>query len=232
MKAQRLRVRFRVEKEAAELPPREMSRAWEEAAINGGLPLAYSEGRRRTPQVSLAAPLPRGVTSDCELADLALEARVRPADALGALNAHLPPGIEASAAWEVGLASASLPMQVRWADYEAAVPAGADRLRVQRAIDELLASATFPWEHHRETKVRRYDLRPLVIDAAIEGEEDGCLILLLRLRAEQESSARADQVIAALGLPPACRIHRRRLHLESVQPAVTAYRRAGEPDSG
>ena len=52
MKAQRLRVRFRVEKEAAELPPREMSRAWEEAAINGGLPLAYSEGRRRTPQVS------------------------------------------------------------------------------------------------------------------------------------------------------------------------------------
>src|SRR3990172_1650175 len=134
MKAQRLRVRFRVEKQAAELPPREMSRAWEEAATNGGLPLAYSEGRRHTPQISLAAPLPRGVTSSCELADLAFEAPVRPADALGALNAHLPPGIEAIAAWEVGLATASVPMQVRWADYEAAVPAGADRLRVQRGL--------------------------------------------------------------------------------------------------
>jgi len=37
-------------------------------------------------------------------------------------------------------------------------------------------------------------------------------------------------VVAALGLPPPRRIHRLRLYLEETQPAVLAYRRAGQPD--
>jgi len=50
----------------------------------------------------------------------------------------------------------------------------------------------------------------------------------MRLRIDQERSGRADQVVAALGLEPPLRIHRRRLYVEQTPPAVSAYRRLVE----
>ena len=55
-------------------------------------------------------------------------------------------------------------------------------------------------------------------------------MLAMRLRAEPEMTGRADQVIVALGLPEAVRIHRRGLSVTEVQAAVLAYRRAGGED--
>ncbi len=228
MKAQRLRVRYRVSEAAATLTHRELMSAWAEGCAAAGLSLAYSQSKRPSPQISLAVPLPLGVTSDCELIDLFLTERADPAGAPARLNANLRQGLEAVAAWEVGLAAPSVQARLRWAEYEVEVPAGPDPAEVQEAIDRLLAAETFPWEHQRETKLRRYDLRPLVLDLRLEGERDGALLVRMRLRAEQEMTGRADQVVAALGLPPARRIHRSRLYVDEVQPAVLAYRRLGQ----
>ncbi len=239
VRAQRLRLRYRVSAAASSLSPREVIRAWEDAAAAAGIPLAYSQAKRPTPQISLAAPLPLGVTSNCELADIFLAGRLEPRDVLARLSQGLPEGLEATASWEVGLTAPSIQSQLRWADYEVEVPAaGLDPADAQRAIDRLLAAETIPWERRRlteptagrETKVRRYDLRPLVLDLQLEGERNGCLLLSMRLGAEQEMTGRADQVVAALGLPAPCRVHRRRLYVEEVQPAVLAYRRLGQPD--
>lgn len=231
VKAQRLRVRYRVSAAASSLAHRELMRAWEDAAAAAALPLAYSRAKRPTAQISIAAPLPLGVTSDCELLDLTLTDRVDPRDALARLSQALPQGLAATAAWEVGLAASSLQSQLRWAEYEVEVPAGGPTpAHVQEAVDSLLAVGTFPWEQRRETKVRRYDLRPLILDLRLAGERAGCLLLSMRLRAEQEMTGRADQVVAALALPSPRRIHRRRLYVEETQPAVLAYRRLGQPD--
>ncbi len=231
MKAQRLRVRYRVLGEAASLTHRELMGLLEQAARGAGLVLAYSEARRRAPQISVAAPLPVGVTSDCELADLFLAERVEPLDAAARLAGALPPGIEPIAAWEVGLAAPSLQSQVRWAEYEAEAPPEGLRLNeVRKRIEALLAVETFPWEHRRQTKVRRYDLRPLVLGLRAQQKGGGLFLFTLRLRAGQEMTARADQVVAALGLSAPLRIHRCRLYVEETQPAVAAYRRVGEPD--
>ncbi|MBI2914248.1 MAG: DUF2344 domain-containing protein [Chloroflexi bacterium] len=239
MKAQRLRVRYGVAPPASSLSQRELLRAWQDAAAAAGLPLAYSQAKRPTPQISIAAPLPLAVTSDCELLDLFLTDRVDPADALARLRGALPAGLEAIAAWEVGPAAPSLQSRLRWAEYEVEVPPeGLDAREVQAAIDRLLAAETFPWEHRRSTmvtaggeaKVRRYDLRPLILDLRLTGERDGCLVLRIRLRAEPEMTGRADQVVAALALPAPRRLHRCRLEVDEVQPAVLAYRRLGRPD--
>lgn len=206
-------------------------RAWEGAAAAADLPLAYSRAKRPAAQISIAAPLPLGVTSDCELLDLILTDRVDPRDALTRLSQALPQGLAASAAWEVGLAAPSLQSQLRWAEYEVEVPTGGlTPAHVQQAVDSLLVASTFPWEHQREAKLRRYDLRPLILDLRLAGQGDGCLLLSMRLRAEQEMTGRADQVVAALGLPAARRIHRCRLYVEEIQPAVLTYRRLGQPD--
>ena len=230
LKAQRLRLRYRVLAAASSLKPYDLIRAWEEAAASAGLSLAYSQAKRPTPQISIATPLPLGVTSDCELADIFLADRLEPREVLACLSRVLPQGLEATAAWEVGLAALSLQSQLRWAEYEVDVPAtDLDWSEAQQAIDRLLVAETFPWEYRRETKVRRYDLRPLVLSLRLDGEGNGCLLLSMRLRTEQEMTGRADQVVAALGLPSPRRIHRRQLYVDEVQPAVLAYRRLGQP---
>ena len=230
MKVQRLRLAFSRGEAAGEMSLLELVRAWEQVCREAGLPLAYSQGRRLSPQISTASPLPVGVTSSCELMDVYLTERVDPRTVLDRLSPHLPAGLAAGAAWEVGLGAPSLQSQVRWAEYEVVLPGGQSRVDVQVAIDRLLSSATLPWRHERESRVRVYDLRPRVLDIWIEGEADGALTLGMRLRAGQESAGRAEQVAAALGFAePPLRIHRRRLYVEATPPAVQAYRRLGEP---
>jgi uncharacterized protein (DUF2344 family) len=206
MKVQRLRLTFVRGDEARELSHREIMRALEQAMRKAGLPLAYSEGRRHTAQISIGAPLPLGATSACELADL-------------------PSGLEALSALEVGLEMPALQTQLRWAEYEVDVPRGGrspDDIR--RAINDILAARSLPWEHRRETKVLHYDLRPLVLELRLEAEADEVYLLVMRLCVNQERSGRADQVVAALGLDPPSRVHRRCLYVNQTSPVVTAYR--------
>lgn len=232
MKVQRLRIAFSRGEAASQMSLLELVRAWEHAFRQAGLPLAYSQGRRLSPQISTASPLPVGVTSACELMDVFLTERMDPRKVLDLVSAQLPAGLAAHAAWEVGLGASSLQSQVRWAEYEVVLPGGQSRDGVQAAIDGLLSCSTLPWRYERESRVRVYDLRPRVIDIWIEGEADGALTLGMRLRAEQESAGRADQVVAALGFPePPLRIHRRRLYVEAAPPVVQAYRRLGEPQA-
>lgn len=230
MKAQRLRFRYRVTEAGCALGQRELMRAWEQAATDAGLSLAFSEGKRKTAQVSVAAPLPQNVTSDGELAEVYLSEVVAPGDALRDIARRLPAGIEALAVEEVGVQAPSLQSQLRWAEYEVELPESVAEEQVRQAVESLLSAKTVSAEYRRETRVREYDLRPLVLDLVVERAGEGRVALVMRLRAEPEMTGRADQVVLALGLPEAARIHRRRLHVTEVQAAVLAYRRVGEEE--
>jgi radical SAM-linked protein len=229
MKAQRLRIRYSLGAEATDLGQRELASAWAEACRTAALPLAYSEGKRPSPLVSIAAPLPQGVTSDCELMDLVLSERTDPPDAVSRLTPGLPPSIHPSAVDEVAVNAPSLQSQVRWAEYEIRA-SRIDTQLVSQTICRTLEARTVPAEYQREKKVRTYDLRPLIIGLELKdaGSE---AIILMRLRAEPERTGRADQVAAALALPDERRIHRTRLVLEEVSPALLAYRRLNGSDA-
>jgi hypothetical protein len=121
----------------------------------------------------------------------------------------------------------SLQSQVRWAEYEARVD-GIDATALRRAISSMLDAATLPSEYRREKKVREYDLRPLILDLRLTDGASGCTVLVMRLRADPERTARADQVAAALGLPPSAQIRRTQLSLEEVPPVLSAYRRSSQ----
>lgn len=230
MKVQRLRFRYRITEVATSLSQRDLLDAWERAVKEAGLALSYSQGKRATPQISIAAPLPHRVTSDWELADVFLDERAEPEKALASLRGRLPAGMEAIAVSEVGVNGPSLQSQLRWAEYDVEIPK--DEIsagKVRDAIQALLRPLTFPTEYRRETKVRQYDLRPLILDLRLEEETENSVVLAMRLRAEQEMTGRADQVTLAMRLPEPSRIHRRRLYAEEGQAAVLAYRRLGEP---
>ena len=233
MKVQRLRLRFSITGDAVLLSHRDLVGALEEAAKASALPLVYSEGKRPAPQITMAAPLPQGVSSSCELADLFLSEHVDPTDAFHRVSRHLPTGMELQAAGDVGISGPSLQTQLRWAEYELELPDEPQGFaELQVAIDRLLRAATLPSEYRREHKVRAYDLRPLVLGLWLENAGEGCSILRMRLRAEPERTGRADQVALTLGLTEFQRVHRRTLYFDEVSPAALAYRRNGEAAEG
>ena len=230
MKVQRLRVTFARGEEMKYITHLDLMRFWERALRRASIPLAYSEGFSPSPRLALAAPLPVGVTSSGELMDVYLAQRITPQHFIKAVSQQVTPGIARLEVREVGLGLPSLQSQVRWSEYQVDVPTDRSVDEVRRAVADLLASQSIPWQHQREREVRRYDLRPLVQDVLVETLEDGRCTLGMRLRTDSQASGRAEQVAAALGFPAPTRIHRRRLILEEVSPAVQSWRRHGQPE--
>jgi len=148
--------------------------------------------------------------------DVYLTRRVPLRDFLRLVNAQTVPGTEVVAVREVGLRLPSLQSQVRWAEYQVEVAAeGRSRADLEEAIAGLLAADSLPWQHLRQGQVRRYDLRALVYDLWLEGEADGLFLLGMRLRTDQQTAGRAEQVTAALGFQePPRRVHRTRLFVD------------------
>ncbi|PIW40369.1 MAG: hypothetical protein COW22_02130, partial [Chloroflexi bacterium CG15_BIG_FIL_POST_REV_8_21_14_020_46_15] len=70
---QRLRVRFGRGEEVKFIAHLDIVRFWERAFRRAEIPLAYSQGFTPHPRISLAAPLPVGVTSEFELMDVWLK---------------------------------------------------------------------------------------------------------------------------------------------------------------
>ncbi len=225
MKAQRLRVTFTCGEEMKYITHLDLMRFWERAMRRAGIPVAYSEGFSPHAQISLAAPLPVGTTSEGELMDVFLSQHVEPKTLSRRLGPQLPPGIAITSVEEVGLALPSLQADVRFAEYAVDVTAAPDDAAA--AVERFLAAESLPWEHQRDAEVRRYDLRPLVETIEVVGATGGGVTLHLRLRNDSNGSGRPEQVVAALGLEAPVRIHRTRLLLAGASPARAAWRAHG-----
>jgi radical SAM-linked protein len=230
MKAQRLRVTFQRGEQVKYITHLDLMRYWERVLRRAGVPLAYSEGHNPTPQISLAAPLPVGVTSSCELMDVYLWRRMDLRDFLRRVSRQVVPGTEIVAVREIGLREPSLQSQVRWAQYRVEVDKeGRTRSEVEKAIERIMSSSSLPWQHLRDGQVRRYDLRRLIFDLWLEEEAQGTFVLGMRLRTDQQAAGRAEQVTAALGFrTPPLRIHRVAIFVEETPKVARAYRRLGE----
>ena len=226
-KAQRLRLRFAREPEAAGVGHLDLARVWARAFDEAGLVLSYSEGARQQPRLTFAAGLPAVATSEGELVDAVLAEVAAPSSAAERLRSHLPPGLTPLDAWEVGLGLPSLPSVVRWAEYRLDLPAGVSEAEAAAAVAAFLTLERLDWEEPRGEKVRRYDIRPLAQHIAVERGCEGAARLAMRLRCDSAGVGRPEQVVSALGLPQAARIHRTRLILAEVSPARDAWRRRG-----
>ncbi|MBI5284491.1 MAG: DUF2344 domain-containing protein [Chloroflexi bacterium] len=226
MKAQRLRVTFGRGEAMKYITHLDMMRFWERALRRAGVPIAYSEGFSPHAQLSLAAPLPVGTTSEAELMDVFMAEHVAPRTLIRQVSPQLPPAIEIKSVEEVGLSLPALQADVRFADYEVDLPADG-AVDAEGTVERFLAAESVPWEHKRDGEVRAYDIRPLV-DAIVVVRPDPAVVRLrMRLRNDNSGSGRPDQVVAALGLPAPLRVHRTGLSLAGASPAREAWRKRG-----
>jgi radical SAM-linked protein len=184
----------------------DLHRAWERTFRRAALPLAYSQGFHPQPRFSLAAALPLGFTSECEVADVWLSEDVALTDMQIRLEKAVPPGILVHRLQQADERAPALQTQVRSARYHITLLDPVADL-VERA-ERLLAAATLL----RQRRGKTYDLRPLVEDLQPGAQP----ILLAQLAAREGATGRPEEVLAALEIAAeTTRIHRIALIFEA-----------------
>jgi len=213
---QRLRVRFKRGEEIKFISHLDIMRLWQRAFHRAGIWLTYSEGFSPHPQISLAAPLAVGITSEAELMDILCSKWVSPHYFTAAVSQQLPPGIEILHVYQIALNQPWLQSQVRYAEYRVEVETEKGQRDIESAATSLLSTKHLPWQHQRDGSIRSYDLRALIDDLwLIDWHRPYCTIGM-RLRCDNSGSGRAEQITAALGFshyPQS--IHRAKLILET-----------------
>lgn len=167
----------------------DLHKTWERILRRASLPLAYSNGFHPQPKLHLAAALPLGMTSECEVADVWLSETVDLEKTFAALREAVAPGIEVRAVIEVPDSAPPLQTQLRAADYVAIVSESSPAL--DQKVVALLAAPTLM----REKRGKPYDLRPLIEALGLDGNQ-----LHMRLAARDGATGRPEEVLEALGL--------------------------------
>ena len=213
---QRLRVRFCRGQEVKFISHLDIMRLWQRALHRAGIAIAYSEGFSPHPRISLAAPLPIGVTSEAELMDIFATKWVSPHYFIKSISQQLPPGIDILQVYQIALGLPSLQSQVRYAEYKVEVEAEKEPKDIEAALTVLLSLEQLPWQHQRNTVTRHYDLRALVDDLWLTSWHDLYSTVGMRLRCGSSGAGRPEQVTAALGFTHHPRsIHRTKLILKT-----------------
>jgi len=175
-------------------------RSWTALLGASGLPLA-GEGAGRG-RVAPAAPLPLGVAGEREVIDLYLAERLPASAVRAAVAAVLPAGTSLVDLHDVWVGAPSAPAAVVAADYRVLL-AGPPRWAVEGAVLALLGAVTLPRERRREKKTTAYDLRPLILGLEVRASDGSGVTLAMRLRHAPDAVGRPEEVVAALGEPPA-----------------------------
>ena len=185
----------------------DLFRTWERTIRRASLPLAYTQGFRPHPRQNLAAALPLGFTSDCELIDIWLEYDIELENIKSALVQSAPPGITILGLESVDPHAPSLQSTLEISEYFIVLQERIADLKLR--IDALIACDALP----RRWRDKEYDLRALIHKLEFTGEnESGCQKILVQLTAKEGATGRPEEVILALGGEPlTSQVHRTRL---------------------
>jgi radical SAM-linked protein len=143
--------------------------------------------------MSLAAPLPVGVTSEAELMDVALLRWASPHSFTSAVGRQLPPGMRILQVLPIGESVPSLQSQVRFAEYRVELQTDETREDIEGRLRDLLALKSLTWQHQRDTETRTYDLRALVDTLWLMDRSQGACTLGMRLRHDSSGSGRPER---------------------------------------
>lgn len=175
----------------------DLHRLWERAARRAELPLAYSQGFHPQPKLTIAAALPLGFSSRCEVLDMRLEQAIALEGLREKLQQTLPTGIQVTSVETVDEKLPALQTLVASAEYQVTLTDSSssfrvDRVELQRRIDSVLASESIV----RERRGKTYDLRPLIEE--LGPAPDGAIFM--RLAAREGATGRPEEVLDILGI--------------------------------
>ena len=171
----------------------DLAKTWERVFRRAELPIVYSKGFNPQPKMQLASALPLGISSDCELLDVWLEAPVSLETLADRLNTVSPPGLRTRQVAEVDVKSPVLQTLLYSAEYLIEVDDPGPGVLVVR-VGEVLAQT----EIVRERRGKNYDLRPLILRLEARGEDT----VWAELSQGEQGTGRPDELLAALQFDP------------------------------
>ena len=176
----------------------DLHKLWERAARRAELPLAYSQGFHPQPKIYIAAALPLGFSSRCEVMDMRLESDI-PLDGLREkLQNTLPTGIQVLNVESADERVPALQTQVISAEYEVTLMGSIDGSELKQKVDAVLGAESII----RERRGKTYDLRPLIEELSFTTNpspgESGKVFM--RLSAREGATGRPEEVLDALGI--------------------------------
>lgn len=175
----------------------DLHKMWERTARRADLALAYSQGFHPQPKMQLAAALPLGFSSRCELIDIRLDERVELESLPERLQSAVPIGLKILKVEEIDESSPPLQTQVIAGEYEVTIYDEMDGAQLTQSLDSVTGAASIL----RERRGKPYDLRPLIEELRrIEPDEEGHPRLFMRLTSLPSATGRPEEVLDALGI--------------------------------
>ncbi|MBP7175587.1 MAG: TIGR03936 family radical SAM-associated protein [Thermoclostridium sp.] len=164
-------------------------RLFERVFKRSGLLIAHSQGFNPRPQIIFGQPMPLGLTSDGEFADVELTSRLDPGQFLQIMNDALPPGIRLMDAKEKKNPS-NLMGQISAASYRIGFKASA-ALDLQKLTGDILATDTILVMKKTKSGDKEKNIRPFIYELAGTMGTDGGFFEVL-LGAGQDDNIRPD----------------------------------------
>ena len=179
----------------------DLHKLWERAARRAELPLAYSQGFHPQPKMNIAAALPLGFSSRCEVMDMKLEHEIQLEGLREKLQQTLPAGIQVLNVESADERAPALQTQVASAEYQVTLAGPVDASELKRKIDSVMEAESLL----RERRGKTYDLRPLIEGLSLtpsplpQGEGQGVRVFM-RLPAREGATGRPEEVLDILGI--------------------------------
>lgn len=203
----RIRVTFAKQGALRYIGHLDLQKLWERAARRAGLPLAYSQGFHPQPKIQIAAALPLGFSSRCEIVDMWLtqEGDIQAPQ----LQDALPEGIQILDIAAIDERAPALQTLVTSAEYEITLLDPPPASDLTRRLASVMEAASLP----RQRRGKTYDLRPLIECIEMEADQQtGKNCIRVRLSARPGATGRPEELLEVLSIPiEDVRIERTRL---------------------
>lgn len=187
----------------------DVAKIWERTLRRANLPILYTKGFNTRPRMQLASPLPLGITSDCELLDVSLRESIEIDGWVEKIQAVSPIGLVIHEINDVDPKSPALQTLIRSGEYRIHFEDGIDAAELQQKINEILSQDQIIVTRQRKRKTVQYDMRPLILNLSIEGNND----LNAHLAVGDQGNLRPDLLIEYLGYENSfVSVHRTKLH--------------------
>lgn len=185
----------------------DLHKLWERTARRAELPLAYSQGFHPQPKMNIAAALPLGFSSRCEVLDMRLERDIPLEGLREKLQGTLPTGIQVMMVESVADSAPTLQTEVVSAEYEVVLTEAGFDPGLKRRIESLMATDSII----RTRRGKEYDLRPLIETLNLADDK-----IIMKLAAREGATGRPEEVLDVLGIAfEGTRIERTRLIFKS-----------------
>ena len=190
----KVRLRFAKRGDLRLVSHHDLVRCLERALRRADIPVATTQGFNPRPKVTFALALALGIEGRREVVEIDLAQPMEPAEVLSRLAATSPPGLEWSGAEP---ATSNRAAQAKAVLYRLDLPESR-RAAASAALADLLAAESRPYARQRPDRIVELDLRPFLLDAAIDPEE-GALRFRLKVT-NSGAAARPEDIVDVLGL--------------------------------